>query len=235
MEMEPTRENLSAFVDGELPPREMERIAALLATRPDLDAWVKRQETLRAGIRNSLSDLAAAPPSEKLMRVIETAPISWRWRLQQIWRGTAIKVLAPAGVALAMGLLIGIGLTPPGDIASRGGQVVAQGALASALDKGLASEGAPASGPRIGITFRDRDGRYCRSFDTDAQSGFACHGNMGWGIAMLAARPNGESSGPYHMAGSEMPDVIRAAIAASIQGEPFDGTAEKTARDSGWR
>src|SRR5258706_16418851 len=34
-EMEISKEKLDAYVDGELPPREMERIAAMLATRPD--------------------------------------------------------------------------------------------------------------------------------------------------------------------------------------------------------
>jgi hypothetical protein len=145
-----------------------------------------------------------------------------------------LRTWIPAGATLALGLLIGIGLVPPGDIASRGGQVVARGALASALNGKLASEGAAESGPRIGITFKDRDGRYCRSFETGSGSGFACHGSDGWGIAMLASRPNMETSGPYRMAGSEMPDVIRSAIAARIQGEPFDGKAEKAARDRGW-
>jgi hypothetical protein len=233
--MDPTRETLSAFIDGELPPKEMERIAALLAARPDLDAWVRQQETLRAGMKSALSDLAAAPPPERLVRIAQTAPISWRWRLAQAWQGTILRTWIPAGATLALGLLIGIGLVPPGDIGSRGGQVVAQGALASALNGRLASDGGAGSGPRIGISFRDHDGRYCRSFDADGQSGFACHGSRGWDIAMLAARPNAEASGPYRMAGSEMPDAIRAAIAARIQGEPFDMKAEKAARDRGWQ
>jgi hypothetical protein len=233
--MEPTRETLSAFIDGELPPREMEQIAAILAKRPDLDAWVRQQEALRAGIKSALSDLVAGPAPETLMRSIETAPVSWRWRLRQAWQQPLLRTWAPAGAMLAMGLLIGIGLSPPGDIASRGGQVVAQGALASALNSKLASEGSAGSGPRIGITFRDRDGRYCRTFDTEAQSGLACHGDKGWGIAMLAARPAAEASGAYRMAGSEMPDVLRSAIAARIQGEPFDMKAEKSARDRGWQ
>jgi len=233
MEMDPTRETLSAFIDGELPPKEMERIAALLAARPDLDAWVRQQESLRAGIKTAFSGLAAAPPPERLVRIAQTAPISWRWRLRQAWQGTMLRTWIPAGATLALGLLIGIGLVPPGDIASKGGQVVAQGALASALNSKLASDAG--SGPRIGITFRDRAGRYCRSFDADGQNGFACHGNKGWEIAMLAARPDTEAAGPYRMAGSEMPDVMRAAIAARIQGEPFDMKAEKSARDQGWQ
>jgi hypothetical protein len=234
MEMEPTRETLNAFVDGELPPKEMERIAALLATRPDLDAWVRRQEALRAGMKNAFSDLAASPLPERLVRIAETAPISWRWRLRQAWQGTTLRTWIPAGATLALGLLIGIGLAPPGDLASQDGQLVARGALALALNSKLASE-AGGSGPQIGITFRDRDGRYCRTFDTDGESGFACHGSKGWAIAMLAARPNEEAPGPYRMAGSEMPDVIRAAIAARIQGEPFDMKAEKAARDRDWQ
>ncbi|MBN9544760.1 MAG: hypothetical protein J0I19_04755 [Alphaproteobacteria bacterium] len=233
--MDPTRETLSAFIDGELPPKEMERIAALLATRPDLDAWVRQQETLRAGMKSALSDLAAAPPPERLVRIAQTTPISWRWRLGRAGQGAILRTWIPAGATLALGLLIGIGLVPPGDIGSRGGQVVAQGALASALNGKLASDNGAGSGPRIGVSFRDHDGRYCRSFDADGQSGFACHGSRGWDIAMLAARPNAEASGPYRMAGSEMPDAIRAAIAARIQGEPFDIKAEKAARDRGWQ
>jgi len=233
--MEPTRETLSAFIDGELPPGEMEQIALLLAKRPDLDAWVRQQEALRAGIKKSLSDLVAGPPPEKLMRSIESAPVSWRWRLRHAWQQPLLRTWMPAGATLALGLLIGIGLSPPGDIASRGGQVMAQGALASALNSKLASERGAGSGPRIGITFRDRDGHYCRTFDTGAESGFACHEERGWGIAMLAARPNAEAQGPYRMVGSEMPDVVRSAIAARIQGEPFDMKAEKSARDRDWR
>ena len=233
METDPTRETLSAFIDGELPPREMERIAALLATRPDLDAWVRQQETLRTDIRKSLAELTAAPAPERLVRIAQTAPISWRWRLGQAWQRPMLRTWIPAGATLALGVLIGIAVVPPGDIGSRGGQVVAQGALASALNGKLASEAG--SGPRIGITFRDHDGHYCRSFDADGQAGFACRDSKGWKIAMLAAQPKAEASGPYRMAGSEMPDAIRVAIAARIQGEPFDMKAEKSARDQGWR
>ena len=50
-EMELNREILSSFIDGELAPREMERVAELLANRPELDAYVKRQEHLRDQLR----------------------------------------------------------------------------------------------------------------------------------------------------------------------------------------
>jgi hypothetical protein len=210
----------------------MERIAALLAKRPDLDAWVRQQEEMRTGLKDAFSELMTAPVPARLTQATRTAPLSWRWRMRHF---TAPRLWAPAGAALALGLVIGIALRPGEEFANRDGQVVAQGTLAVALNGRLASDGYPGSGPRIGISFRARDGRYCRTFDAGAQSGLACHEDKGWAIALLAAHPQTESGGAYRMAGSEMPDAIRAAVSADIQGAPFDAGAEKAARDRGWK
>jgi len=232
MQTEPTHETLNAFIDGELPPKEMERIAMLLAEHPDLDAWVHRQEALRAGIKSTFSELVTAPPPARLVQAVKDAPVSWRWRLQQF---AAPRIWAPMGAALALGLVIGIALRPDSYFTNRDGQMMARGALATALNDELASDRYTGSGPRIGISFRNRNGHYCRTFSADTQSGLACHGDKGWAIALLAAYPRTESSGTYRMVGSEMPDTIRAAVSADIEGEPFDAIAEKAARDRRWK
>ena len=74
--MEPTRETLNAFVDGELPPREMERIAALLGQRPDLEAYVAQQEKLRAQMKQAFDSVVAAPVPPRLVaaRVARRSP-----------------------------------------------------------------------------------------------------------------------------------------------------------------
>jgi hypothetical protein len=51
MTMEVSRKILDMFVDGELSSREMENLAALLEEHPDWDAYVRKQETLRAMLR----------------------------------------------------------------------------------------------------------------------------------------------------------------------------------------
>src|SRR5262249_35734316 len=152
------------------------------------------------GMKDAFSELLSAPPPERLVQAARTAPLSWRWRIQ---RFTSVRVLAPVGAALALGLVIGVALPPPSEIATRGGQVAAGGQLVSALNDRLASDGTAGAGARIGISFRNRDGRDCRTFESGAQSGLACHGDKGWAIALLTARPNAESSGAYRMAGSE--------------------------------
>lgn len=227
-------EILTAFLDGELPPAERTRVTAILATRPDLDAWVNHQRRLRGGLQDAFAEAAEAPVPAQLMTVVQTAPVSWRWRMVQALRGTLFKTWLPVGAALAAGLAIGIAIHPSGDLAPQGGPLMAQGALADALDKQLASAGDTGGGPRIGVSYRNRAGQDCRTFTHNGQAGLACRQSEGWVVEMLISQPP-EPDTAYRMAGSALPDPIRAAVAASIQGAPFDAAAEKAARDRGWR
>src|SRR3546814_3563863 len=65
--------------------------------------------------------------------------------------------------SLALGLTIGLRpWLPTEPVAVQGGALVAAGPLSEALDTQLASN-QPANAPvRIGLSFRDRTGRYCR-------------------------------------------------------------------------
>ncbi|HEX4176966.1 MAG TPA: hypothetical protein VHY57_00950 [Rhizomicrobium sp.] len=227
-------ETLTAFLDGELPPEETARVAALLATRPDLDAWVNRQQRLRASLRYAFAEVTDAPVPAALAALTRTAPVSWRWRMAQAFHGALLRTWVPAGAALAAGLAIGVVMHPSGDLASHGEQVMAQGALADALDRQLASTDDHGSGPHIGVSFRNRSGQDCRTFIHDGQAGLACHDAGSWVVSMLVSQPR-EPDTAYQMAGSALPDAIRNAVAASIQGAPFDAAAEKAARDKGWR
>jgi len=233
--MDPTRETLIAFVDGELPPTEMERIAALLAARPDLEAYVAQQEKLRANLKQKFDGVLAEPVPRHLVDAVRTAKVSWRWRLRAaLGRRFVLRSLAPAGAALALGLAIGIALQPARDLTlSVSGQMLAGGALGQALDRKLASAGYDGQGPRIGISFRDHAGEACRTFTSGAQAGLACHRRGRWAVATLVTQPV-EDSGAYRMAGSQMPDAVRRAVADAIDGAPFDAAAEAEARAHGW-
>jgi hypothetical protein len=234
MEMDPSKETLTAFLDGELPPNEMERIAALLTTRPDLDAWVRKQERLCRDLKGAFSDVMTPPPSPALLAAVQNAPASRRWILGQKLAPWMPGNWIGVGAALAVGLAIGIVLQPAGNFVSSGGQTLAQGRLADALDHQLASAGYDGSGARIGISFRDRSGHECRTFDEGRQSGLACHQAAGWHIAILMDRPI-EPAGAYQMEGSELPEAVRQAVMTRIQGLPFDAAAERAARDRGWK
>ena len=241
METEPSKETLSAFVDGALEPKEMDRVARLIEARPELDAWVRRQERLRADLKTGFSGIALAPPPHRLIAAIHDTPVSWRWRLRQALSSLpslpllTVQTLVPAGAALAAGLVLGLFLQPRGDLSVTGGGLLAGGPLADALDTQLASAGDAGAGPHIGISFRNRNGRDCRIFSDGDQAGLACHEGDRWAIAMLVRQPQTTVGGAYRMAGSEMPAPLRDAVTESIAGEPFDAAAEKAASDHGWK
>lgn len=234
--MDPDRQTLDAFVDGELPAPEMERIAAILDTRPDLNRYVQEQEQLRASLRNAFVSTIALPTSPRLVRTVQTAPISWKWWLRNRFLDHAFpRLLLPAGGALAIGLALGVMLRPTTYVSlGQSGTLVAKGPLDLALNTQLASMGYRGKGPRIGISFRNKAGHDCRTFSLNGTSGLACHQDDAWVIGLLVKSTPETSGSAYQMAGSAMPKALRQAVRESIKGSPFDAAAEKAARSRGW-
>ncbi len=248
--MEPTQEKLDAFVDGELPMDEMRAIEALLITRLDLKAYVERQHRLRSTLASAFAPMMDEAIPQRLRDAVMSAPVSSGVRAKSwlsAFGGTItganflLRSAVPSAAALACGLIIGVALQPsaPSDFRTTSlGQMVAQGELADTLSSRLASEGAPASGPRIGVSFRSRDGQDCRTFMVQgagaSTAGVACRTGDAWAVTALAAMPR-RTQNAYQQAGSDMPPIIRNAVTSMIAGEAYDAAAERTARDRGWK
>ena len=111
---------------------------------------------------------------------------------------------------------------------------MARGELALALDKQLASNQRHEDPVQIGVTFKARDGNYCRSFTLrEAKTaGLACHANGEWQVASTAAAEI--PAGQMQQAGSAMPAAVLAAIDARIAGDALNATDEDVARLAGW-
>src|SRR3546814_3709534 len=76
--------------------------------------------------------------------------------------------------SLVLGLAVGQNMGGSGPVAISGGTIVAQGELAKALDRQLASAQAMGLPTRIGLSFRSKEGSICRTFAGQAMSGIAC-------------------------------------------------------------
>lgn len=222
-------EMLMAYVDGELDTEARKHVEEELARRPDLRAYVERQQALAKTLHDSLDAVLAAPVPQALtdalkastrVSVSENVP----WRRIALWSGL------PAAAALACGLVIGVMMRPASDIvSSKGYGLVAQGSLGQALNQQLASAGQG----EIGLTFKDKSGRYCRTFTTPgALTGVACHTGGSWRIAAVGKTE--QEAGVYRQAASGMPDFLRNAVTSMMAGSPLDAQAEKKARDAGW-
>jgi hypothetical protein len=140
--------------------------------------------------------------------------LSGRFVLRQSTHTTATRIASSAPA-------------PGGLVRDEDGSLIAAGSLADTLENGLAtSDSAPV---RIPLSFRDKTGRLCRSFDTARLAGIACRDQDGWRLR-LALQANGSG----RSASSESPFVGQA-VDAMIAGDPLDAGQEQAARERGWR
>ena len=219
------RETIGAFVDGELNEIERRRIEAALNADPALAQQVEAERRLRAALKARFDPVAAAPVPEHLVAAVregaKVAPMRRRigWGMPQ-WAAMA--------ATLALGLLVGQQLRPGADVVGRDGAMHASGALAQALETQLASaQGAPV---RIGLTFKARDGAWCRTFEQQALAGIACRAGEGWALRRVEA--GARQSGEYRQAGST---GIAAAAQDMAADSPLDAQAERAVIARAWQ
>lgn len=244
-----TDEELMAWVDGELPPPAADRVAAAVAADTGLAARAARLQGLNHQLRQAFAAELDEPVPDALAAIARgehlaapatgarVVPLAARRRLGWAqWGGLA------AGVVLAVALLPQRWTQgdAPGALVSTqaDGRLVARGALADALERGLAGEPRP-DGTRLLLSFRDRTGEFCRSFAAPAGRGLACREAGQWQIVVLTAPvapvpPASAASEQLRLASSELPAAVLAAVEQRIAGLALDTTQERAARDTGW-
>ncbi len=224
---------LMAQLDGELDALTAGRVAARLAEDPELRAVADEQSRLRERLAGHYDPVMDEEVPQRLRMMLGTNVIP----LPAAPARTRPSFGWPAWGAIAASFLVGLvaaQMIPQkaGPAATTGDRMVAAGPLAHALDSQLASEQAPSGSMRIGVSFAANDGRMCRTFETRAMAGLACHDPEGWQLlAHEAARPG--PGGEYRQAASST-EIIMRISQELMKGEPFDARTERQARDSGW-
>jgi anti-sigma factor RsiW len=256
-----------AYVDGELAPPELAAFEARLALEPALAAAVARERVLRASLAAAYAPALAEPvPAALLDLLAMPAPASQaaaanepitvgandlhRARLPHArrWQWPEWGAMA---ASLVLGVVFGARVLAPhpatgGDTLALGvasdGAVTAQGALRDALEQHVAGIVLDPNSPVVvGLTFRNHDKQYCRTFTLDnASSGIACKRSEGWVVAALehsmSAPANAASgAGAYRMAASPFSPALLQAIDAMRDGDTLDAPAEKAAQAKGWK
>ncbi|MFC0677416.1 hypothetical protein ACFFGH_06055 [Lysobacter korlensis] len=179
---------------------------------------------------------SAAATGERKPAAANIVPLTARPRtaMSKARWGTPVYALAASLAVLAVSLWLRPGTGP---VQVQDGTLIARGELERGLDQALASEPAAVAQVAIGLSFRDADGRICRSFVHRAQpglAGLACREGERWSLPVLA-RPVEGADGELRQASSAMSPEVQAAIDARLQDEVFDAEAERQAREAGWR
>jgi hypothetical protein len=245
-------ETLMAYADGELDAATRASVEAAMQADPEMAKRVARHRALRDAMQGAFSGVLEEPVPERLIaaaRGQNSAPKGAVVDLSLVREAARRKTSSeprrwqPAAMAASLVLGVGIGflawhgpkaLIRPGS----GGGLVAAAALAEALATQLSDDRSPARVAATGLSFRSKSGEYCRTFSlagTDASSGLACREGNDWKIKALAESPRAATnSGNFRTAASADSPAIRAAVEASIDGEPLDHAGEIAARQAGW-
>ncbi len=234
-------ETLMRRVDGELSSEAGAAIDAAAASDPALAGRLEALRALRALARAAVP-IAPDPRDQALAHLIGASgparPVA-AGLFDRLAAAFAPRQALWAGMAAAcfvLGLSIGwLG----GDRADSGFAVDQSGAIADAglirvLDTRLTADGADARGRAVGLTFRDADERWCRTFQSAEAgvAGLACRENETWALQALALfQP---SAGDLRTAAADIPAPVLAAVDAAINGDTLDAAAEAGARDAGW-
>ena len=242
-----SEETLMAYADGELDPAARAALEAAMAADPGLARRVARHQALRARLRAVLDPVLDEPLPQRLLESVRGAaaprpaakviplkrPAAPRWSWPQ---------LGALAASLVLGALLGpLVLHPPaggGAVITRAGEMLAGGALARALTEELASNPTPGSPVEIGVSFRARDGGYCRSFqlrEEQALAGVACREHNAWRLEVLAQSPaQPPAAGGYRPAATALPPSVARTLDELRAGEALDASAEAAARARGW-
>jgi hypothetical protein len=237
--MTASRESLMAFIDGELSSEEERRVAAEIAASPALNAYVEEQRALKSRVDADFAPILTAPVPERFERMVIDAPVSraagprrnpFSMQLPRLWIPAAA---AAAGIAIGIGLsnLVGGAM-----MESRNGALLATGGLARILSTQLAASQSATASTRVGLSFRNKDGNFCRTFQTavatNALAGIACREEGDWRILATAATQ--ADAGEFRQAASSLPNNLRATLNSMISGKPLNAAAERTARSHNW-
>ena len=236
---------LLAYADGELGPGERLEVERALGTDPALAARLAAHRTLAARLSMAMQGELTEPVPERLVQVARTAPAGSASLSRIGPRNPGSGSLLPRWSALAasfafgaIGAALWLKSTDHSLMGVQHGRLSARGELAQVLTDQLAGANAGAR-TQVGISFRDKQGQYCRTFtirDGAGTAGLACRDAAGWSVQAVAPLGESENNGAgLRMAASSMPKEIVEAVDNRIVGEALDGAGEKRAQAQGWR
>lgn len=243
-------ERLMAWLDGELDEATAAEVARAVAVDPVLAERTRRERALREKLRSAFAPTLDEPVPQRLLATLgmveEEAEQPQAGNVVQLHpRNSAQRVRGwcwPEWGALAASVLLGVlfgaqFLREPvqGAVQMQGGTLAAGVELDKALDAKLAADAKAGDEFAVGLSFRDNEGNFCRTFTAQGKQslgGLACRSGDQWRVVALgeAQRQNGE----LRQAASALPASVLAEVDARQQ-EMLDAAAERAARDAGWR
>ena len=232
MNFEP--EIIMAYVDDELDLVTARRIEKAMESDAALAARIAAERALKAKLSARFDPIAAEPVPDRLTALLRNVDTSLadRREAKRNRAGFGSFQWAAIAASLIVGLLIGkANLTGTGaQVSERNGILVASTDLKTALDTQLASNQQSNASAWIGLTFRDKAGTICRTFESRSLTGVACRDGNEWQLRQT--RSTSGEIGTYRQAASS---EVAEYASTMMAGEAFDAEAERAALKAQWK
>jgi len=246
-----SNETLMAFADGELDPVQRAQVEALLKTDAALRQRIVALQVQRKRLAQAFDPVLDEPVPDRLTRLLQAAPVATpphpaaavinlaEVRAQRARQGGMPSWAQWGGMAacVVLGVLLGTHITgqkTDSDLGLHQGELLAGGAIARALTTQLASEPQADASVAVQLSFIDKHDGYCRTFSTTALAGLACQHNGQWVVHQVAT-VDAPASAVVRQAATALPRSLLDAVDQRIAGTAMDASAERQARDKGWR
>jgi hypothetical protein len=252
-----TDETLMAYADGELEPARRAEVEAAIGRDASIAARVGEFRRQRERLQQAYSSVLEEPVPERLLAAVEARaaarPSGTVVRLEPLRTAAAARSQRkwswPEWSAIAASVLLGVLVSQLGSIGRNGESIdagpdglVARRSLAEALSTALAGNQSSGGLVQVGLSFGDKSGALCRTFNTHGRrdlSGFACFRDGLWRVGMIIEAAPGATAaaadGNLRTAASALPPALLRAIEDRMLGDPLDADQERAARARGWR
>lgn len=233
-----TDEQLSAFLDAELPEAEMELVRQQLIDDENLANRLAELAMVDDQIARHYAQIDERPIPAAITRLLAAEPQQANANIVQfpLWKRVQRGLQQHAAIAACTLLVIGFGMVQllPGN----NQKTQSWGAVAQVLEQNASGdEQRLDDGSRVKprLTFINNDGNYCRQFQLIEQDksseNIACRRNNSWELAISVARETlAESDYQTASGGSQLDDALDEMMGS----EAFDAAREQQIIQSRW-
>ncbi|MFC3115710.1 anti-sigma factor family protein [Cellvibrio fontiphilus] len=239
-------EQLSAFLDAELPAAEMEAMREQISRDENLANRLAELAMVDTRVASHYRRIDEQPMPEAITRLLSDEPqVSDEQPTNNVitfplWRRMQRSLQQHAAMAASVALVIGFGAAQllPGNTGSSDNW----NAIAQALDTTRSGEQrALADGSELipRLSFIDQVGDYCRQFHlssrTSSAENIACRRDNQWQLTLSVHSQARPAADDYQTASGSDHILIENALDNMMQGDAFDAAAEAAAIKNHWR
>ncbi len=252
-------QQLSAYLDGELPADQQQIIAQALRSDRSLQQRLQQLEQASQVVKQTYSSIDKAPLPESVLAMLRDPHVkperrSSVGRFNDFIHQTFGSWLPAAGMAaaLAVGILIGGNINfwnTMEDTSTAADQyglarIISADAPLFAVLENTPSATSQALTEDYSVTpilsFQTRDGVYCREFRTASAAGgmhsVACRGTDQWNLQVTSFVGNGATNGEYYVtAGAADSYAINQFVDQHMRGDALGAAQEQAVIQQGWR